>query len=44
MRLEEKMLRIRATDEFKNNHEIAAIRAHKIVKEMLEHRMKHPIQ
>jgi hypothetical protein len=39
MMLEEKMLRIRATDEFKNNHEIA-IRAHKIVKEMFEHRME----
>ena len=40
MMLEEKMLRIRATDEFKNNHE-RAIRSHKIVKEMLEHRIKH---
>jgi hypothetical protein len=34
------MLSIRATDEFKNNHEIA-IRSHKIVKEILEYKIKH---
>ena len=34
------MLSIRATDEFKNNDE-RALRAHKIVKEILEYRIKH---